>query len=79
MKFKSNAITLFFLLSFISTIAQVNNTSTSKVPFFDAKDILKITLESDSSTKSVLVSNLIEDKSGDMSPVIGAATWNGWR
>jgi len=75
MKFKSNTITCFFLLSCISALTQVNDRSTSKVPFIDAKEILKITLKSDSSTKSVLVSNLKEDKAGDMSPVIGAAVW----
>ena len=76
MKFKSSTTTCFLLLSFISTVAQVNDTTLSKVlPFTNEKSILKIILESDSSTKSVFVSNLKEDKAGDMSPVIGAATW----
>jgi hypothetical protein len=75
MKFKSITITCFFLLSFISTVAQVNDTVTSKARHTNTKEILKIILESDSSTKSVLVSNIIEDKAGDMSPVIGAANW----
>lgn len=65
MKFKSTTISFIFLLVFIPSIAQVK----------DQYKILKITLDSDSSTKSVLVSNVMEEKSGDMSPVIGAANW----
>lgn len=34
-----------------------------------------ITLRSDFPPKSVLISNLIADRAGDMSPVIGAARW----
>lgn len=34
-----------------------------------------ITLRSDSSTKSVLISNLLEDRVGDLSPIIGTAAW----
>ncbi|MBK9380622.1 MAG: DNRLRE domain-containing protein [Chitinophagaceae bacterium] len=76
MKFKSSTTICFLLLSFISTVAQVNDTTLSKVlPFTNEKSILKIILESDSSTKSVFVSNLKVDKAGDMSPVIGAANW----
>ena len=75
MKFKSSTTTCFFLFLFISTVAQVNDTAASKIPSTIPKGILKIVLESDSSTKSVLVSNIKADKTGDMSPVIGAANW----
>jgi hypothetical protein len=34
-----------------------------------------VTIRSDFPSKSVLVSNLIVDKTGDMSPIIGAASW----
>jgi len=73
MKYKSCAATCFFLLSVLSTVGQVNNTTSSNAPV--TKGILQIVLESDSSTKSVLVSTIQEDKAGDMSPVIGAANW----
>jgi hypothetical protein len=63
------------LLSFISAEAQVTATTAAKAPATEAKGILKIILETDSSTKSVLVSTIQEDKAGDMSPVIGAANW----
>ncbi|HWR32089.1 MAG TPA: DNRLRE domain-containing protein [Chitinophagaceae bacterium] len=34
-----------------------------------------ILLKSDTNTKSVLISNLLEDRVGDISPIIGAAAW----
>lgn len=34
-----------------------------------------IVLKSDTTTKSVLISNLLEDRVGDISPIIGAAAW----
>ena len=39
--------------------------------FSDATSILK----SDTSTRSVLISNLLADRVGDISPIIGAAAW----
>lgn len=36
---------------------------------------VSIILKSDSFTKSVLISNLLEDRVGDISPIIGAAAW----
>jgi hypothetical protein len=42
--------------------------------FANAAD-LSIVLRSDSTTKSVLVSNLIKDRAGDLSPIIGSANW----
>lgn len=35
-----------------------------------------IVLKSDTTTKSVLISNLLEDRVGDISPIIGAAAWS---
>jgi hypothetical protein len=55
--------------------AQKKQTAKNKNSLKHFSVILKITLESDSSTKSALISNLNEEKSGDMSPVIGAASW----
>ncbi len=75
MKFNSIAIGCLFLLTSIIATAQRKDVAKNKKSLKNYNGILKITLESDSSTKSVLVSNISEEKSGDMSPVIGAATW----
>ncbi|MEI2737247.1 MAG: DNRLRE domain-containing protein [Chitinophagaceae bacterium] len=36
---------------------------------------LSVVLKSDSTTRSVLMSSLLEDKAGDLSPIIGSASW----
>lgn len=55
----------FVLLISFSTLAQTYS------GFSDACIVLK----SDTTTKSVLISNLLEDRVGDISPIIGAAAW----
>jgi hypothetical protein len=48
----------------------------SRAQYYSAEYINRsLTLRSDFPAKSVLVSNLLSDRVGDMSPVIGAANW----
>ncbi|MBP9103785.1 MAG: DNRLRE domain-containing protein [Chitinophagaceae bacterium] len=80
----------FFLFTFFTGIAQnnaypdpsyKNSSNTFTTNRINSNDYLasintfRIVLNSDSSTKSVLVSNIMDNKAGDMSPILGAATW----
>lgn len=66
MKNISKFLTAIFVLLFsFSVSAQVYS------GFSDASIVLK----SDTNTKSVLISNLLSDRVGDISPIIGAAAW----
>lgn len=62
--YKLPALLVFFILS-INISAQT---------YSNYSDIA-IILKSDTSTRSALISNLLEDKAGDVSPIIGAAAW----
>lgn len=57
----------FFLAVFISatTLAQT----------YSGYSDITLRLKADSNTKSVLISNLLEDRVGDVSPIIGTAAW----
>jgi len=51
----------------------VTNAQPSSTQYFNSTQ--SVTLRSDYPSKSVLVSNLFEDRVGDMSPIIGAVAW----
>ncbi|HEY6062541.1 MAG TPA: DNRLRE domain-containing protein [Chitinophagaceae bacterium] len=53
----------------------LSSTATRAQYYFGEYINQTVTLRSDLPSKSVLVSNLIADRAGDMSPVIGAANW----
>ena len=59
----------FLVLSITIFSAQVSAQS------FAGFSEVSIILKADSSAKSVLVSNLFEDRAGDQSPFIGTAAW----
>lgn len=56
--------------SYTNTTNRINSND-----YLASVNTFRIVLNSDSSTKSVLVSNIMDNKAGDMSPVLGAATW----
>ncbi len=60
----------FFLILFITIFSAP--VSAQALAGFSA---ISIVLKADSTTKSVLVSNLYEDRAGDQSPFIGTAAW----
>ena len=70
---------LLLILSSTASIAQPyaqypNSAQLSPQPYWDYYNQV-IVLRSDQPSQSVLVSNILADKTGDMSPVIGAALW----
>lgn len=60
------------LVAFLSLIISV--TTSAQITYSGFSDV-SVTLRSDTTTKSVLISNLLEDRVGDVSPIIGAAAW----
>ena len=63
--------TFSFLLLFIIIISSVPVAAQSFAGFSEVSIVLK----ADSTAKSVLVSNLLADRTGDQSPIIGTAMW----
>ncbi len=62
--------TLFFVLLLV-----INFSTKVTAQSFAGFSQVSIVLKADSSTKSVLVSNLVADRTGDQSPIIGTAAW----
>ena len=63
------AFSLLYILSYTTITAQSFSSSSSYLN-------QSVLLKSGYTTKSVLVSNLLADRVGDMSPVIGTAAWS---
>lgn len=59
---------------FAATLSFIISTTLSAQTYSGYSDV-SITLKSDTTTRSSLISNLIEDRAGDVSPIIGAAAW----
>ena len=64
----------YFILSVITVLISVIFIPASAQSFASFSEV-SITLKSDSTTKSVLMSNLLQNRAGDLSPIIGSATW----
>ncbi|NOT50665.1 MAG: DNRLRE domain-containing protein [Chitinophagaceae bacterium] len=60
------------LVAFLSLI--ISLFTSAQITYSGFSDV-SITLKSDTTTKSVLISNLLEDRVGDVSPIIGTAAW----
>lgn len=63
-----------FTLSVISLLITTISGPIAAQSFANFSEI-SIALKSDSTSKSVLMSNMLQNKAGDMSPIIGSASW----
>mgnify|MGYP001160328682 CR=1 FL=1 len=63
-----------FTLPLLSLLVTVSSFQVSAQTFASLSEV-SVVLKSDSTTRSVLMSDLLENRAGDLSPIIGSATW----
>lgn len=63
-----------YTLSFLLLIIIISSTPVAAQSYAGFSEV-SIVLKADSTAKSVLVSNLLADRTGDQSPIIGTAVW----
>jgi hypothetical protein len=61
--------------SLVALLSLVISIHTSAQIIYSGFSDVSVVLRSDTSTRSVLISNLLEDRVGDVSPIIGTAAW----